>query len=64
MSSRNQMKNSGIPLSVNVERDMPAVKNGSFDSWYVICNFEADEQKLVMTVFAMQTFSQLLQCRL
>ena len=44
--SRNQMRNLGIPLSVNVKRDMPAVKNGSFDSWYVICNFEAEGQKL------------------
>ena len=43
--NRNQMINKGIPLSVNVKRDMPAVKNGSFDSWYVICNFESNGQK-------------------
>lgn len=43
--NKNQMKNLGIPLSVNVKRDMPAVKNGSFDSWYVICNFESEGQK-------------------
>lgn len=32
--NRNQMSNKGIPLSVNVKRDMPAVKNGAFDSWF------------------------------
>lgn len=43
--NRNQMKNHGIPLSVNVKENMPAVKNGTFDSWYVISNFEADGKK-------------------
>ena len=43
--SRNQMKNQGIPLSVAVKRDMPAVEKGTFDSWYVICNFEAEGKK-------------------
>lgn len=44
--SRNQMKNLGVPLSVNFKEDMTAKKNGSFDSWYVICNFEANGEKL------------------
>ncbi|MDO4556124.1 MAG: lipocalin-like domain-containing protein [Lachnospiraceae bacterium] len=44
--NRNQMNNLGIPLSVNYKEDMTAKKDGSFDSWYVICNFEAEGEKL------------------
>ena len=46
MKSRNEMKNNGIPLSVDYVADMTAKKKASFDSWYVICNFEADGEKL------------------
>lgn len=44
--TRNEMENLGIPLSVNYRADMTAKKSTSFDSWYVICNFEADGEKL------------------
>ncbi len=54
--NRNQMKNNGMPLSVNVKRDMPAVDKGTFDSWYVISNFEADGQK-----FAFEWHQQMLK---
>lgn len=43
--TKNEMKNLGFPLSVDVKRDMPAIGKGVFDSWYVISNFEADGQK-------------------
>lgn len=44
--TKNEMKNLGFPLSVDVKRDMPAIGKGVFDSWYVISNFEADGQNL------------------
>lgn len=44
--TRNQMTNKGVPLSVQPISDLTAKKDSSFDSWYVICNFEADGQKL------------------
>ena len=35
-----ELDSKGIPLFVDVVKDMPARQNTSFDSWYVICNFE------------------------
>lgn len=43
---KNDMKNLGLPLAVDFDRDLPAKKDASFDSWYVICNFEAGGKKL------------------
>lgn len=43
---RNLMPNKGLPLSVNYLTDLPAKANSSFDSWYVICNFECQGKQL------------------
>lgn len=43
---KNLKLNKGIPLSVNYITDLPAIKNTFFDSWYVICNFECEGEKL------------------
>lgn len=43
---RNSMPNKGVPLSVDYQKDLPARPGSSFDSWYVICNFECDGNKL------------------
>ena len=37
-----ELKSNGIPLFCDEVKDLPAKKGTGFDSWYVICNFEAD----------------------
>ena len=40
------VENQGIPLYVDVERDLTAKPNANPDSWYVISNFECDGKQL------------------
>ena len=40
------VENKGIPLYVDVERDLTAKPNANPDSWYVISNFECDGKQL------------------
>ena len=40
--SKNDMKNSGISLYVDVEKDLTPIKGALIDSWYVKSDFECD----------------------
>lgn len=43
---KNFLPNNGVPLSVDYKKDLPAKPETSFDSWYVISDFECDGEKL------------------
>lgn len=43
---KNLMSNKGVPLSVDYQKDLPAMPGAFFDSWYVICDFECEGKKL------------------
>ncbi|MDS0526695.1 carotenoid 1,2-hydratase [Clostridium sp. SHJSY1] len=43
---KNLLPNQGVPLSVDYKKDLPGKLGACFDSWYVICDFEYEGEKL------------------
>lgn len=45
MSNKNLMKNSGVPVFIDVENVLPAKSDRDLDSWYIACAFKKDGKK-------------------
>ena len=55
-----ELQNQGIPLFVDHVNNLPAIKGTGFDSWYVICNFEADGKQYGLQWHQQVLFGQLI----